>query len=87
MHTTHLQNLWHMKNRLTGYDIVKDSGLKLLVSINERWGFRMLDFTWKVFSQTGNIDTYLLFKELEQERREIPDNQEEDLAEIDFPIS
>ncbi|MBY0096337.1 YqzL family protein [Mesobacillus maritimus] len=47
----------------------------------------MLDFTWKVFSQTGNIDTYLLFKELEQERREIPDNQEEDLAEIDFPIS
>jgi YqzL-like protein len=47
----------------------------------------MLDFTWKVFSQTGNIDTYLLFKELEQERREIPGNQEEDLAEIDFPIS
>jgi hypothetical protein len=87
MHAIDLQNLWHMKNRLTGYDIVKDSGLKLLVSINERWGFRMLDFTWKVFSQTGNIDTYLLFKELEQERREIPDNQEEDLAEIDFPIS
>ncbi len=87
MHTTVLQNLCHMKNGLTGYDIVKDSGLKLLVSINERWGFRMLDFTWKVFSQTGNIDTYLLFKELEQERREIPDNQEEDLAEIDFPIS
>ncbi|WP_064537409.1 MULTISPECIES: YqzL family protein [Bacillaceae] len=47
----------------------------------------MLDFTWKVFSQTGNIDTYLLFKELEQERREIPGNQEEELAEIDFPIS
>ncbi|MBT2754691.1 YqzL family protein [Mesobacillus foraminis] len=47
----------------------------------------MLDFTWKVFSQTGNIDTYLLFKELEQEKREIPGNQEEELAEIDFPIS
>lgn len=26
----------------------------------------MLDeFTWKVFSQTGNIETYLLLKELE----------------------
>ena len=47
----------------------------------------MLDFTWKVFSQTGNIDTYLLFKELEKENQEIPGNQNEELAEIDFPIS
>ncbi|SEM29612.1 YqzL-like protein [Mesobacillus persicus] len=47
----------------------------------------MLDFTWKVFSQTGNIDTYLLFKELEQETREIPENQEEELAQMDFPLS
>lgn len=27
----------------------------------------MIDFTWKLFSQTGNIETYLLFKELENE--------------------
>ncbi|MCY8418814.1 YqzL family protein, partial [Bacillus spizizenii] len=27
----------------------------------------MLNFTWNVFSQTGNVDTYLLFKELEKE--------------------
>ncbi|PLR93828.1 YqzL family protein [Bacillus sp. T33-2] len=47
----------------------------------------MLDFTWKVFSQTGNIDTYLLFKELEKDTQEMPGNQEEELAEIDFPIS
>ncbi|WP_077616422.1 YqzL family protein [Caenibacillus caldisaponilyticus] len=26
----------------------------------------MLDFTWKVFCMTGNIDTYLLYKELER---------------------
>lgn len=26
----------------------------------------MLDFTWKVFCKTGNIDTYLLLKEMEQ---------------------
>ncbi|MEN1970680.1 YqzL family protein [Lentibacillus sp. N15] len=27
----------------------------------------MIDFTWKVFSQTGNIETYLLLKEMETE--------------------
>ncbi|HSU80519.1 MAG TPA: YqzL family protein [Candidatus Angelobacter sp.] len=27
----------------------------------------MLDFTWKVFCMTGNIDTYLLYKELTDE--------------------
>ncbi|WP_445490358.1 YqzL family protein [Niallia sp. 03133] len=47
----------------------------------------MLDFTWKVFSQTGNIDTYLLFKELEKDNHEIPGEQDEELANIDFPIS
>ncbi|MFB6465773.1 YqzL family protein [Cytobacillus sp. Hz8] len=47
----------------------------------------MLEFTWKVFSQTGNIDTYLLFKELEKENQEIPGNQNEELADADFPIS
>ncbi|WP_010650918.1 YqzL family protein [Oceanobacillus massiliensis] len=25
----------------------------------------MIDLTWKIFSQTGNIETYLLLKELE----------------------
>ena len=49
-------------------------------------GFQMLDFTWKVFSQTGNVDTYLLFKELEKEHLEIPGSQDEELAEFDFPI-
>lgn len=41
----------------------------------------MLDFTWKVFSETGNIDTYLLYKELEKENQEIPENQRNELAE------
>lgn len=30
-------------------------------------GFLVIDFTWKLFSQTGNIETYLLLKELETE--------------------
>ncbi len=28
-------------------------------------GFLVIDLTWKLFSQTGNIETYLLMKELE----------------------
>ncbi|WP_269412168.1 YqzL family protein [Lentibacillus daqui] len=27
----------------------------------------MIDFAWKLFSQTGNVETYLLLKELEKE--------------------
>ncbi|WP_070120636.1 YqzL family protein [Bacillus marinisedimentorum] len=36
----------------------------------------MIDFSWKVFSQTGNIETYLIFKELEQENQEPETDQE-----------
>jgi YqzL-like protein len=60
--------------------------LKIASPTMERWGFQMLDFTWKVFLQTGNVDTYLLFKELEKEYLEIPGSQDEELAEFDFPI-
>ena len=28
---------------------------------------QMLDFTWKVFSQTGNVEMYLLLKEIEEQ--------------------
>jgi len=54
---------------------------------NGKVGFSMMDFTWRVFSQTGNIDTYLLFKELEKETQDLPGNQDAELSEIDFPIS
>lgn len=47
----------------------------------------MLDFTWKVFTQTGNIDTYLLFKEMEKEMQEIPVNLDDEPAQMDFPVS
>jgi hypothetical protein len=46
----------------------------------------MLDFTWKVFAQTGNIDTYLLFKELEKDNQEMPEKYDEKLAEIEYPF-
>lgn len=47
----------------------------------------MMDFTWKIFAQTGSIDTYLLYKELEKENQEIPENLNEELAQFDFPVS
>lgn len=33
----------------------------------------MLDFTWKVFSMTGAVETYLLLKELENDEEESTD--------------
>jgi hypothetical protein len=50
-------------------------------------GLYMLDFTWELFSETGNVDTYLLFKEIEVERQERPLVLKDELAEIDFPVS
>ncbi|WP_010097035.1 YqzL family protein [Ornithinibacillus scapharcae] len=35
----------------------------------------MIDLVWKLFSQTGNIETYLLMKELESEPQETEPNQ------------
>lgn len=48
----------------------------------------MLSFTWDVFSETGNIETYLLYKEIENERQETPNAEGtyQELASIDFPI-
>jgi hypothetical protein len=33
--------------------------------------FLVIDLVWKLFSQTGNIETYLLMKELESEPYEL----------------
>lgn len=35
----------------------------------------MLDITWRIFSQTGNIETYLLLKELENVGDEVKVDQ------------
>lgn len=37
--------------------------------------FLVLDLTWQIFSQTGNIEAYLLLKELEKSPIEIENNQ------------
>lgn len=46
----------------------------------------MLEFTWKVFTETGNVDTYLLYKEIEVEKQERAEQFKEELATIDFPV-
>lgn len=35
----------------------------------------MIDITWKVFSQTGNIETYLLLKEMENVDKQAKNNE------------
>lgn len=45
----------------------------------------MLNFTWDVFSKTGSVETYLLFKELEQEIDDLKSYIEEEIADIDSP--
>jgi hypothetical protein len=43
----------------------------------------MLDFSWKVFSMTGNVDTYLLLKELERDSED--QFRQEDVEGIETP--
>lgn len=46
----------------------------------------MLHFTWKVFTQTGDIDMYLLYKELEKEMEATP-NEEIELTDTNLPVT
>ena len=60
--------------------------LKFHFATKKGW-INMLDFTWSIFKETGNIDTYLLFKEIQMENQEpfeISDN--EVLTDMNFPI-
>ncbi|WP_226036934.1 YqzL family protein [Aquibacillus saliphilus] len=44
----------------------------------------MIDFSWKIFSQTGNIETYLLMKELETVYdKDVTKRMDEDITELD----
>ena len=47
----------------------------------------MINFTWNVFRQTGSIDTYLLFKELERQNEEQADVIKDEYEEVEFPIT
>ncbi|WP_069203037.1 YqzL family protein [Bacillus testis] len=47
----------------------------------------MLDFTWNMFKETGSIDMYLLFKEIQIDHHGPVEEVAEDLADVNFPIS
>lgn len=38
-----------------------------IILTKRKVGFLVIDLTWKIFCQTGNIEAYLLLKELEIE--------------------
>lgn len=48
------------------YVFIKDGEYKYY-NLSERWSFFMIDLTWKIFRQTGNINAYLLFKTLQND--------------------
>lgn len=43
-------------------------------------GFLVIDETWKLFSQTGNIEAYLLLKELERDYLDINSRGDEEIS-------
>ncbi|TCT27011.1 YqzL-like protein [Melghiribacillus thermohalophilus] len=43
----------------------------------------MIDLSWKVFSKTGNIETYLLMKELEMTYEQTMNNQPRDQDQVE----
>lgn len=45
--------------------------------------FLVIDLTWKLFSQTGNIETYLLMKELENDHYSKNGSEQNDKENID----
>lgn len=47
----------------------------------------MYEFTWKVFKETGNVDTYLLLKELEKEEHISILPYTDTANEIDYPVT
>lgn len=48
----------------------------------------MLDFTWSVFKQTGAVETYLLYKDIERDKVELSPNEiDTELAEVEPPTS
>lgn len=47
----------------------------------------MYEFTWKVFKETGSVDTYLLLKELEKEEHMNILPLAENSGEVDYPVT
>lgn len=47
----------------------------------------MLNLSWKVFLNTGNIETYLLYKELQSEEQLMTSNNSQVQSSLELPNS
>lgn len=45
----------------------------------------MLNLSWNVFLNTGNIETYLLYKELQSEEQLMSNNNSQIESSLEFP--
>jgi len=43
----------------------------------------MINLSWKVFSSTGSVDTYLLYKELQSEEQVLTENNSQVQSSLD----
>ncbi len=53
----------------------------LLRLFQERWSGEMRQLSWRVFSMTGNVESYLLYKQLDQDQAESSPDEEDDSME------
>lgn len=47
---------------------------------------RMRDFSWKVFTMTGDVESYLLFKEIDHQAEPEPETEEMDVVADDMEL-
>jgi hypothetical protein len=73
--------------KLVWYLKVLLNQLRLVSRKKERVDCLMLDFSWKVFSMTGSVDTYLIMKEIERDTTQSTEEYTEKLDEIDTPTN
>lgn len=65
----------------------KSKHVRKIISNTWKGGIEMYEFTWKVFKETGNVDTYLLMKELEKEEHINILPYMDNSNEIDYPVT
>lgn len=62
---------------------VKAVGFFKVYLKKQKGGVPVIDLSWKVFSKTGNIETYLLMKELEMTYEQTMNNQPRDQDQVE----
>lgn len=53
----------------------------LLSLFQERWSSELRQLSWHVFSMTGSVESYLLYKAIEEDQVDDSSDEEEELIE------